>query len=84
VDGTIQLERLDNVLYVSRPSLAQENSAVGLFRLTGGGRDAERVRVAFGRASVSSIVVVSGLAEGDRVILSDMSQYDAFDTVRLR
>jgi len=84
VDGTIQLERLDNVLYVSRPSLAQENSAVGLFRLAGGGRDAERVRVAFGRASVSSIVVVSGLAEGDRVILSDMSQYDAFDTVRLR
>ena len=84
VDGTIQLERLDNVLYVSRPSLAQENSAVGLFRLAGDGRDAERVRVAFGRASVSSIVVVSGLAEGDRVILSDMSQYDAFDTVRLR
>ena len=84
VDGTIQLERLDNVLYVSRPSLAQENSAVGLFRLAGGGRDAQRVRVAFGRASVTSIVVVTGLAEGDRVILSDMSQYDAFDTVRLR
>jgi HlyD family secretion protein len=84
VDGTIQLERLENVLHVGRPSLGQEDSTVGLFRLAGDGRDAERVRVTFGRTSVTNIVVVTGLREGDRVILSDMSNYDAFDKVRLR
>ena len=84
VDGTIQLERLENVLHVGRPSLGQEDSTVGLFRLGGDGRDAERVRVTFGRTSVTNIVVVTGLREGDRVILSDMSNYDAFDRVRLR
>ena len=84
VDGTIQLERLEQVLHVGRPSLGQEDSTVGLFRLTGDGRDAERVRVTFGRTSVTNIVVVTGLREGDRVILSDMSNWDAFDKVRLR
>jgi HlyD family secretion protein len=84
VDGTIQLERCENVLYVSRPSLGQEQSTVSLFRLFNDGRDAERVQVKFGCSSVNLIEVVSGLREGDEVILSDMTMYDAFDKVRLR
>jgi HlyD family secretion protein len=84
VDGTIQLERMENVLYVGRPSIGQDQSTVGLFRLTSEGRDAERVQVKLGRSSVNSIEVVSGLREGDVVILSDMSNWDAFDKVRLR
>ena len=84
VDGTIQLERLENVLYVGRPSLGQEQSTVGLFRLTPNRREAERVQVRFGKSSVNTIEVISGLAEGDEVVLSDMSTWDAFDKVRLR
>jgi HlyD family secretion protein len=84
VDGTIQLERMVNVLYVGRPSIGQDQSTVGLFRMTNDGRDAERVQVKLGRSSVNSIEVVSGLREGDVVILSDMSNWDAFDKVRLR
>lgn len=84
VDGTIQLERLDDVLYVGRPSLGQEQSTVGLFRLTDDKREAERVQVKFGKSSVNTIQVISGLREGDEVVLSDMSTYDAFDKVRLR
>ena len=84
VDGTIQLQRCENVLYVGRPSLGQEQSTVGLFRLVNEGREAERVQVKFGCSSVNLIEVVSGLKEGDEVILSDMTTYDAFDKVRLR
>jgi HlyD family secretion protein len=84
VDGTIQLARMENVLYVGRPSLGQDQSTVGLFKLTPDKRDAERVQVKFGRSSVNTIEVVSGLREGDEVVLSDMSTYDAFDKVRLR
>ena len=84
VDGTIQLERMENVLYVGRPSLSQDQSTVGLFKLTGDGSEAERVQVKFGRSSVNTIQIVSGLQEGDEVVLSDMSNYDAFDKVRLR
>ena len=84
VDGTVQLERCENVLYVSRPSLGQEQSTVGLFKLVNEGREAERVQVKFGCSSVNLIEVVSGLKEGDEVILSDMTTYDAFDKVRLR
>jgi HlyD family secretion protein len=84
VDGTIQLERLDNVLYVGRPSLGQDQSTVGLFRVSRPSGVAERVQVKLGTSSVNSIVVLSGLNEGDEVILSDMSQWDAFDRVRLR
>ena len=83
VDGTIQLERFEDVLYVMRPSLGQENSTVGLYRVTPAG-DAERVRVTFGGSSVTHFVVTNGLREGDEVILSDMSNWDAFDRVRLR
>src|SRR5688500_3918102 len=84
VDGTVQLERLDNVLYVSRPSLGQEQSTVGLFRVTSASGDAARVQVKLGRSSVNAIEVVSGLNEGDRVVLSDMSAWDAYDRVRVR
>ena len=84
VDGTVQLERLENVLYVSRPSLGQEQSTVGLFRVTSTSGDAARVQVKLGRSSVNFIEVLSGLNEGDRVVLSDMSAYDAYDRVRLR
>jgi HlyD family secretion protein len=84
VDGTVQLERLEHVLYVGRPSLGQEQSTVGLFRVTSNAGDASRVQVKFGRSSVNAIEVLSGLNEGDRVVLSDMSAWDAYDRVRLR
>jgi HlyD family secretion protein len=84
VDGTIQLERMENVLYVGRPSLGQDHSTVGLFRVVGDDGEAVRVPVRLGRSSVNAIEVVSGLDEGDRVVLSDMSSWDAFDRVRLR
>ena len=84
VDGTVQLERLENILYVGRPSLGQEDSTVGLFRVTSPAGDASRVQVTLGRSSVSAIEVKSGLNEGDSVVLSDMSAWDAFDRVRLR
>jgi HlyD family secretion protein len=84
VDGTIQLERLENILYVGRPSLGQEQSTVGLFKVTSPSGDASRVQVALGKSSVNAIEVKSGLNEGDRVVLSDMSAWDAFERVRLR
>ena len=83
VDGTIDLERLDNVLYVGRPALGQENSTIGLFKLSHDGKGAVRVPVKVGRASVNSIQVMEGLREGDTVILSDMSRWDNTDRVRL-
>ena len=84
VDGTIQLERLDNVLYVGRPVQGQPESTIGLFKIVDGGKEAVRVPVKLGRTSVSTIEVVEGLQVGDQVILSDMSQYDAYARVRLR
>jgi HlyD family secretion protein len=84
VDGTIQLERLENILYVGRPSLGQEQSTVGLFKVTNANGDASRVQVSLGKSSVNAIEVKSGLNEGDRVVLSDMSAWDAFERVRLR
>ena len=84
VDGTVQLERLDNILFVGRPSLGQEDSTVGLFKVTTTAGDAVRVQVALGRSSVNFIEVKSGLTEGERVVLSDMSAWDAYDRVRLR
>jgi HlyD family secretion protein len=84
VDGTIELERLDNVLYVGRPAYGQDNSAVQLFKLVDGGARAVRTKVTLGRASVNTVEIRDGLTEGDQVILSDMSQFDAFSAVRLR
>ena len=82
VDGTIELERLEDVVYVGRPAFGQEQSTVGLFRLTENG-EAVRVNVKLGRSSVQTIEVEEGLQPGDQVILSDMSAWDAFDRVRL-
>jgi HlyD family secretion protein len=82
VDGTIELERLDNVLYVGRPAFAQDGATVGVFKLTAGG-EAMRNPVHFGRSSVNTIEILSGLNVGDQVILSDTSAYDAHDRIRL-
>jgi HlyD family secretion protein len=83
VDGTIDLERLENVLYVGRPAFGQENSTISLFKLDAEGRGAVRVPVKVGRASVNSIQIIEGLHEGDTVILSDMSRSDNTDRIRL-
>ncbi|HEX2091767.1 MAG TPA: HlyD family efflux transporter periplasmic adaptor subunit [Longimicrobiaceae bacterium] len=84
VDGTIDIERLQDVLYVGRPAYGQPESTVGLFKLVNGGREAVRVNVRLGRGSASTIEVISGLQPGDVVILSDMSQWDSADRVRLK
>lgn len=84
VDGTIEIERLDDVLYVGRPAYGQSNSVVGLFELDPDGNTARRVNVRLGRASVNQIEIVEGLARGDVVVLSDMSRWDAVDRVRIR
>jgi HlyD family secretion protein len=83
VDGTIDLERLDNVLYVGRPAFGQENSTVSLFKMDTAGKEAVRVPVKVGRESVNSIQIFEGLHEGDTVILSDMSRWDKTDRIRL-
>jgi HlyD family secretion protein len=83
VDGTIDLERLDDALYVGRPAFGQENSTISLFKLDPDGKGAVRVPVKVGRASVNSIQVLEGLHQGDTVILSDMSRNDNTDRIRL-
>src|SRR5215212_9830481 len=83
VDGTIQLERLDNIIYVGRPAFGQENSTVTIFKVSPTG-EAHATKVKLGRASVNTIEVIEGLQPGDQVILSDMSQFDSFDRVQLK
>ena len=84
VDGTVELERLENILYVGRPAQGgQGPGPVGLFKLEEGGSTATRVTVRLGRTSVSTVEVVGGLKEGDQVVLSDTSAYDAVDRIRL-
>jgi len=83
VDGTIELERLENVLFVGRPAQGQPESLVGLFRLGTGTSEANRVKVRLGRASVNTVEIVEGLNEGDQVVLSDTSAFDAHDRIRL-
>ncbi|WP_218080473.1 efflux RND transporter periplasmic adaptor subunit [Anthocerotibacter panamensis] len=83
VDGTVELERLPNVLYVDRPALGQEFSTLGLFQLEANGIYAQRVRVQLGQASVNTIEVRSGLKAGDQVILSETSAQDSFKRIRL-
>jgi len=83
VDGTIDLERMLDVLYVGRPALGNENSTLSLFKVDAEGKGATRVPVKVGRASVNSIQVLEGLKEGDTVILSDMSRWDNVDRIRL-
>lgn len=84
VDGTIEIEHLDDVLFVNRPVNAQPQTTVGLFRIVDDGAAATRVPVKLGRSSVSTIEIVDGLAPGDKVILSDMSAWDGYDRVRLK
>jgi HlyD family secretion protein len=83
VDGTIQLEKLDNIIFVGRPAFGQENSTVTIFKVQQNG-EATATKVKLGRASVNTIEVLEGLQPGDQVILSDMSQFDAFDRVQLK
>jgi HlyD family secretion protein len=84
VDGTIDLARLADVLYVGRPAIGNENSTISLFRLAPDGKYAIRVPVKVGRASVNSIQITEGLQVGDKVILSDMSRWDSADRVKLQ
>ena len=84
VDGTVQLERFANVLYVQRPVHAEEEQNGTVFRLDPNGTTAQRVKVQFGRSSVNAIQIVGGLKEGDRIILSDVSQWDKYDRIRLQ
>ena len=84
VDGTIELERLPNVLYVGRPAYGSPESTVGLFKVSENGSEAERVNVRLGRSSVNNIEVLNGLQPGDSVIISDMSQWDNVSRVRLK
>jgi multidrug efflux pump subunit AcrA (membrane-fusion protein) len=83
VDGTIDLDRMANVLYVGRPAFGNENSTISLFKLSPDGKTAVRVPVKVGKASVNAIQVIEGLQPGDTVILSDMSRWDNTDRIRL-
>ena len=83
VDGTITLEKLDDVLFVGRPAFGQEHSTVMLFKLVGDTGEAQRVQVKLGRSSVNQIEITEGLQPGDQVILSDMSAQDSYDRIRL-
>jgi HlyD family secretion protein len=83
VDGTITLEKLDDVVFVGRPAFGQEHSTVMLFKLIGDTGEAQRVQVKLGRSSVNQIEIVEGLQPGDEVILSDMSAQDSYDRIRL-
>jgi multidrug resistance efflux pump len=83
VDGTVEIERLENVMHVGRPAYGQAESQVGLFKLEPNGKEAVRVSVRLGRSSVNEIEIVNGLQPGDVVILSDLSQYDSSDRIRI-
>ena len=83
VDGTIEIERLKDVMFVGRPVIGQANQKIGLFKIDPDGKGATRVTVSLGRSSVNTIEVVDGLQVGDRVILSDMSAWDAYNRIRL-
>lgn len=84
VEGTIEIERLADVLYLARPVHGDPNSTIGLFKIVDDGKGAVRVQVALGRASVNTVEIVKGLKLGDQVILSDMSAWDNFDRIQLR
>lgn len=83
VDGTIEIERLQDVLFVQRPAYGQAGQTVGLFKLEPDGRTATRTSVKLGKASVNQIEVVAGLQPGDRVIISDMGNFDNATKVRI-
>jgi HlyD family secretion protein len=84
VDGTITLEKLNNVMYVGRPVHGEADSTISLFKLVDDGSEAERVTVKLGRTSVNTVEILQGLQVGDKVILSDMSAWDNYDRIRLK
>jgi HlyD family secretion protein len=84
VDGTIELERLKDVLKVGRPAFGQANQTIGMFVLTPDGSEAVRTTVKLGRNSVSTVEILDGLKEGDRVIISDTSALDSYNRIRIR
>jgi len=84
IDATIDIEKIDNILYVGRPVHAAANSTISLFKLAKDGAEAERVNVKLGRSSVNAIEVLDGLKEGDKIILSDMSAYDTADRIHIK
>jgi HlyD family secretion protein len=84
VDGTIELERIQSALQVGRPAFGQEQSTIALFKIVDAAGNENRVQVHVGKSSVNTLEILSGLNEGDRVVLSDMSAWDAVDRVRLR
>src|SRR6266513_1406754 len=83
VDGTIELERLNGVIYVGRPAFGQENNTVGMFKIVNGSSEAVRTPVKLGKSSVNTIEILNGLQPGDQVILSDTSAWDAHERIRL-
>ncbi len=84
VEGTVEIERLADVLYVERPVHGEANSTVGIFKVVDDGKEAERVQVQLGRTSVNTVEILKGLQIGDKVILSDMSAWDNYDRVQLK
>ncbi len=84
VEGTVEIERLTDVLFVGRPVHGEANSTVGLFKIVDDGKEAERVQVQLGRVSVNQVEILKGLDVGDKVILSDMSAWDNYDRVQLK
>lgn len=84
VDGTINIEKLNNVVYVDRPAFGQADSTITMFKVSGDGQQAVRVKVQLGKTSVNTVQILRGLDVGDRVILSDMSAQDGFDRIRLQ
>jgi HlyD family secretion protein len=84
VDGRIELERLSDVLSVGRPTFGQGQSTIGMFVLTPDGQEAERRQVQLGKYSVSTVEVLGGLREGDKVIVSDTSTFDGYNRIRVR
>jgi multidrug efflux pump subunit AcrA (membrane-fusion protein) len=83
VDGTVEIERLPDVVYMERPVAGEPGATIGIFKIDPDGKGASQVKVKLGRASVSTIEVLDGLKVGDRVILSDMTQYDSHERIRL-
>jgi HlyD family secretion protein len=84
VDGTVELERLDNVVYMGRPAFGQENTTIGIFKLVNGSNDALKTSVKLGKSSTTAIEVLNGLNPGDQVLLSDTSAWDAYQRIRLK
>ena len=84
VEGTVEIERLTDILFVGRPVHGEANSTVGLFKVVDDGKEASRVQVQLGRSSVNTVEIVKGLEVGDKVILSDMSAWDNYDRVQLK